>query len=172
MVNFRRGLFRLWLVFSVIFAVSVFIFSFNDIYSEFKNEWQSMHPPADFVLLIPITSAEARGEKKDYDCQAADSSVDNINAMFGDKTPTICWYPLPKFRKLYPEYNNLSDEDLDKAMYQKVGSPLKDFKPWTIFFSKIAIALGIPLLIFAFGKSLIWIIQGFLNNKTDTKASF
>jgi hypothetical protein len=44
----------------------------------------------------------------------------------------LCWYELPKFRKLYPEYDDLTDTQLTKRLHAKAGRALQDMRPWTL----------------------------------------
>ncbi|ESX03914.1 hypothetical protein X769_15675 [Mesorhizobium sp. LSJC268A00] len=40
-----------------------------------------------------------------------------------------CWYSLPVFRKLWPEYGDLSDDALVQSLYAKIGRNLETIDP-------------------------------------------
>jgi hypothetical protein len=107
-MNSRRGLFRLWLVFSVLFAIGTFAVSFSYIKSEFDD--LSPKKVTKNSKMVPIDCSLARGaEKTDY-IKKLDPSA-----------PNACWYGLPEFRKLYPEYADLTNDQLTEKPYQKKG---------------------------------------------------
>ncbi len=59
-MNWRRGLFRVWLAASVLFAAAVFIVTGNEIYSEFRV---TPSEPLPAVPLLPIRCEEVRGRQ-------------------------------------------------------------------------------------------------------------
>jgi hypothetical protein len=94
-MNWRRGLFRLWIVGSALFVLAVAFVSYSDIRREFNAVGLSK-----FVLL-PVLCGDARGVAgKDYTTQAGQSpgpwdSYANPNSFDN------CWYGMSKFRPLY-----------------------------------------------------------------------
>lgn len=193
-MNFRRGLFRIWLIFSLLFACTVFLIQFDDIYSEFVSSAQTKQwkERADVDLLLPIVRKDARGaEGSDYNCdvttngnvfQAAPCKngaqacgpwerdwnkqlppkgfvIDKVSNVFNQFD--TCWYDVKIFRKLYPEYNDLSNDDLSAKLYEKIGQPLKVFHPWRRLRMAALVALGIPFAFLLFGSALFWALLGF-----------
>ncbi len=139
-MNARRGMFRLWVIFSVLFAIGVGTASYNRILNEFKST----------VTGIPVDCGKALGaEGIDY-------------AVIGDS----CWYPMEKFRHFYPEYQSLSDRVLTEKPWAKAGIPLeKHHHPWKMVFNTVVLAFGIPLVILALGFGLGWAFAGFREEK-------
>jgi hypothetical protein len=156
-MNWRRGLFRLWIVGSALFVLAVAGTSYSDIKQKFNAVGLSQ-----FVLL-PVLCGDARGVAgKDYttregqspgpwDSYANPSSLDN------------CWYGMSKFRPLYPEYKDLSDNELRRKLYAMIGVELYDYppNPWATIGMWASIALGVPLVVLALGSSLVWAFSGF-----------
>jgi hypothetical protein len=151
-MNSRRGLFRLWIVGSVMFVIAVAVISYGEIKNQF-NAVAPPPPPQGSEILVPQLCGEARGVAGvDYSTKRGPPNVfdkfDNPNRY--DK----CWYAMSKFRPLYPEYNNLSDYELIQKLYA-VPNPWATLGVWTI------IAVGIPLAALVIGASLAWAFSGF-----------
>jgi hypothetical protein len=73
----------------------------------------------------------------------------------------LCWYPIEKFRALYPEYKDMGHRALADALYAKVGQPREPAHPWRLIGQRVAVALGMPLAVLALGWSLVWALSGF-----------
>ena len=87
---------------------------------------------------------------------AATSGVDYTTGKDG-----LCWYKMPDFRRLYPEYKDLSNQVLSEKLYAKVGQPLQHIHPWHKVFKTAAIAIGMPVAVLLLGWSLLWALAGF-----------
>ena len=144
-INVRRGLFRLWLVLAVLWAITVGVFSFGGVRDEFRKA-ASMKMIAGFVASIPVDCDLARG----------------INFR---RDRNLCWYDLPTFRKLYPEYEDLNDSDLAERLHQKAGIPLIPIRPWSVLSERVGLVFGPPLGILVIGWALVWALAGF--SKTE-----
>jgi hypothetical protein len=113
-VNFRRGFFRIWLIGSFLFATVVLGFGYAKVHEQFM--WQAADREMErlSVTLIPIHCRDARGKvNTDYSGPAGPWRD------FAEKAE--CKYKLPDFRRLYPEYKDMGDEDLTRRMYEKDG---------------------------------------------------
>ena len=142
-MNWRRGLFRLWIVGSALFVLAVAFVSYGDIKKEFDAA-ALMDEIKDYEQLVPVLCADARG--------AADFIGVNDN----------CWYAMSKFRRLYPEYNDLSDNELTRKLYTARGVEFHDLpKPWVTLGTWAGIAFSIPLVVLVLGASLVWAFSGF-----------
>jgi hypothetical protein len=146
-MNWRRGLFRLWIVGTVLFVLAIAFISYGEIKAQF-NAVALMHALKADELAVPVICADTRGvADTDYTIGADDN----------------CWYPMSKFRRLYPEYNDLSDNELTRNLYAVRGiavatelpNPWKTLGVWAI------IAFGIPLAVLVIGASLLWAFSGF-----------
>lgn len=58
-----------------------------------------------------------------------------------------CWYEIPKFRKMFPEYRELNDEELSDRLYEKAGIEITPARPWTLVVAAAAIAIGVPVAV-------------------------
>jgi hypothetical protein len=152
-MNWRRGLYRLWLVFSVLFAIGTFAVSFNYIKGEFDD--LSFKEATKNVVTVLVDCSLARGaEKTDY--------IKNLDPY----PPNACWYDLPKFRRLYPEYADLTDGQLiGTKLHPKVGITSQKWDPSPIRAILLAagIAIGVPRsasIGYHIGLGLCWIFQG------------
>ena len=154
-MNFRRGLFRLWLLFAVLFAVAVGVKSYHTIRDEFReaalprDRFDMLAAKFGGELLLPVDCLETRGDSTTY-------SIDRGS----------CWYTIGRFRELYPEYRDIDDSKLSDRLYAKAGIPLTYPRPWRTTFERIGIAIGGPLAVLAFGWCLGWVLAGF--RQTDT----
>lgn len=141
-MNIKRGLFRLWIIFLILFIVVTTLSSINEIKEEFKYAtWIKAHQ-----LMLPGDCTVARGKL----------NVDYIQ----DSKSNFCWYTLSKFRSLYPEYNDISYEQLIAVLYEKANHKIQS-SPWIALLEVICFAVGAPILILIFGWSLIWAFSGF-----------
>jgi hypothetical protein len=60
-MNWRRGLFRLWIVGSALFVIAVAFVSYGDIKKEFDAA-ALMDEIKDYEQLVPVLCADARGD--------------------------------------------------------------------------------------------------------------
>jgi hypothetical protein len=154
-MNWRRGLFRVWVALSILFAVTVIVVGYPEVKTAFERAHAAGHPakfdPSKGVtLMVPVPCSAARGTKgMDYETFSSGPG---------------CWYEMPVFRRLYPEYRDLDDDALADRLYGKVpGSrdiPLPP-KPWTVIGKLVAIIMGGPAVLLLVGLSVGWIVRGF-----------
>ncbi|MCA2410957.1 hypothetical protein GYN07_06890 [Rhizobium leguminosarum bv. viciae 248] len=152
-MNIKRGLFRLWLVLSVLFATTVFVFTYNSIKSEFDKSSLLAGIPANAEAMIPVSCYQARGALKvDFELATGET----------EKKPwERCWYRPKKFRVLFPEYQDIDDEQLVTKTYMEAKVPLYPAHPWQTLGGIALFAFGIPLGFLIVGGSLIWAFSGF-----------
>lgn len=143
-MNIRRGLFRLWVIFAGLFVIGTGVVLSSEIREEFKKA-AATREMSSFILDIPVDCAIARGKL----------SADYTNEI------GRCWYELPKFRALYPEYKDLSDDRLSNLLYGKAGIPLVTLRPWTKVIQAAGLAIGVPIAALLLGWSMIWAFSGF-----------
>lgn len=150
-MKIKRGLFRLWVIFLIIFSGITLLFSINSITQEFSTRTHIEKGQ----LMVPINCALARGSlPNDY--------IDNLEGNF-------CWYSLSKFRLLYPEYNDLNDEELTNKLYAKADIKVTSPKPWITLLKTLAFGFGIPIALLILGRLLIWAISGFRETSITMK---
>ena len=152
-MNWRRGLFRLWIVGTVLFVIAVAFVSYGEIKAQFDATALQSWAEANDALLVPQFCDQARGVAgTDYSTQQERHPADPYAKP--------CWYAISKFRPLYPEYNNLSDEELSRKLYD-YADPWFRHVPWATLETWAGIAFGIPLAVLVLGASLVWALSGF-----------
>jgi hypothetical protein len=77
----------------------------------------------------------------------------------------LCWYALPIFSKLYPEYKDLNEKDLLEKLYAKAGIPLTPIRPWPLVGEKAGLAIWPPIAVLIIGWAFIWALSGFLKSE-------
>lgn len=153
-MNIKRGLIRCWIVFTVAVALLTAVFSYHSVRNEFEKASLAREFDKMSITLIPGLRGNLRGEAKDYSCNGELVSINQFDT---------CWYQLPKFRELFPEYRDLTDDDLVEKTYRKMGQPLTSSRPWSALFIALGFGLGVPLMILIVGASLYWAIAGFVS---------
>jgi hypothetical protein len=156
-MNIRRGLFRLWCLAAILFAVIVGASTAPNIVREFEEGRLLREKARDLrelmagdPLVVPVLCDKARG------VPAMDYSIGG--------PASGCWYELPKFRVLYPEYNDLNDEALSDKLYDSVpGSKAPAGLPrhWQHLLTALGVMVGIPAAVLVLGLGLLWAIDGF-----------
>jgi hypothetical protein len=166
-MNWRRGLFRLWIVGSALFVLAVAFVRYGDIKKEFDalDVWNSKPADDDFRPLVPQLCGDARGVAgTDY---ATTYRLPHPSDKSANPNPfDNCWYIMPEFRRLYPEYHSLSDDDLVRKLYPDHGLKVPLPNPWASVGTAAAIAFGIPLVVLVLGSSLVWAFSGFAARRT------
>jgi hypothetical protein len=148
-MNLRRGLFRLWIVAGILFALGVAVVSYSGIRDEFRvAAWDNSGAATDKwggYVLLPTACDEVRGNAgTDY-----------------STSESLCWYTIKDFRRLYPEYKDLSNAALSDKLYTKAGRPINHGHPWTALMEAAGVAIGVPLAVLVLGCSLLWAFAGF-----------
>jgi hypothetical protein len=147
-MNIRKGLLRLWIVGSILFVICVFAVSYTSLREELRianTDYDAIAKGMGGDSLMPTDCSKARGVAgSDY------SEMQNL-----------CWYSTEAFRRLYPEYKDLSDKALSEKLYEKVGQPLKHIHPWEGVGKVAGVAFGIPIVTLLVGWSMLWAFSGF-----------
>lgn len=151
-MNFQRGFFRIWVVGSALFVIAVAALSYGKVTSEFERA--SMDFSKGSVLMLPTDCKLARGSS------GADYSP--IDGPWNDyTTQPVCWYKITDFRRLYPEYADISEDALSDKLYDRAGIVRRPARPWQELGIAAAIALSVPLISLMIGAALGWALSGF-----------
>jgi hypothetical protein len=151
-MNFRRGFFRIWLILSIPFIVGVAIVSYKEVSSDFENA--SLDFSSVGIAMVPVDCKEARGKSgTDYD------PPDRPWNAYAN-TPN-CWYQMPTLRRLFPQYDDKSDNAASDKLYAKAGIEPHPARPWRALGIALSIALGVPLGVLVLGAALGWAFSGF-----------
>jgi hypothetical protein len=129
------GFFRLWIVGTALFVMSVAFLSYADIKDEF-DERTILQESKKNETVVPVLCGDARG--------VAGADYTNNQA--------VCWYAMSKFRPLYPE-------ELARKLYADRGANIRfppPPKPWRAVGRQASIAFGIPLVVLILGAPMVW----------------
>ncbi|MGR9168850.1 hypothetical protein [Rhizobium sp. KDH_Rht_773_N] len=152
-MNIKRGLFRLWLVCGLIFAVAIMLFSYEQIAREFQKSNIMVEIPANAKALVPVTCKRARGALGvDYELDT-NATTQNPEAL--------CWYDMDKFRRNFPQYFDQTDEEIVSKTYADAGVPLYPAHPWRALLGSLGFAFGVPLFVLIIGSAFVWAFSGF-----------
>ena len=136
-----RNTFRLWIIGTALFVISVSFLGYRDVQEEFDE--LAILRELKGETVVPVLCGEARGiAGEDY-----------------TNNQEVCWYAISRFRVLYPEHNEQSDEALARKLYAARGVDLHfppPPRPWTTMGFWASIAFGIPSVALVLGACLVW----------------
>ena len=158
-MNIARGLFRLWIVGSVLFVIVVGLVAYDGVKSEFERA-PGLYPVIkDDKVMLPVDCGKARGVRgADYVYE----KVEGPWIAYGGQPKELCWYSEAKVREKYTEYNDMDDRDLMRRAYKAAGLVVSEAPaPWMSLFAVVGFAIGIPLGVLALGSALYWAVTGF-----------
>ncbi len=157
-MNIRQGMFRLWVVASILFVIAVGVLSYSGIRQEFKNaytDWDAVLKEYGGYALYPTDCGKARGTV------GTDYSVSDY----------LCWYKIEDFRRLFPEYKDVSDRTLAEKLYAKAGRPIQKLHPWIKLLKTAIVAIAVPLAVLVLGWSLFWAFAGFRSSSASRQST-
>jgi hypothetical protein len=160
-MNWRRGLFRLWIVGAALFVTCVASVSYSEIKAKF-DAWASAaesRPEA----AIPSFLVEFRRQYPGLsDAELADAAYkrfysDMPREQFEKKlAEKIQATKIVKFQGQLHEFPaDVTDEEIATALKSTIKNP------WASVSEVAAIAFGIPLAVLILGASLVWAFLGF-----------
>jgi hypothetical protein len=147
-VNWRRGLFRLWIVGSTLFVLAVAFVSYSSIKSEFDAVAKKPDLAADAKLADEVYRRfYSDMPREEFDKKSSDPKViarlEAIIAKIDTSRPLSQW---------------TDDELVARATLPDTGpSP----SPWATLGMWAAVGFGVPLVVLALGASLVWALSGF-----------
>jgi hypothetical protein len=168
-----RGLFRLWIVGTVLFVIAVAAVNYSDIKAEFeavarKTKVERLSSFAEFRLRYPqyddlsdaqLADALYRKFYSDMPREQFDKKIERPG-MFDDlipKQPGMVAVKGPG--DVIVEFpDGTPEEEMLKAMRARFGP---DPNPWTKLGMWASVAFGIPLVVLILGASLGWAFSGF-----------
>jgi hypothetical protein len=161
-MNWRRGLFRLWIVGAVLFVFAITLVSYGVIKQQFEETGFQQWAEAHSEMVLPVLCGNVRGVAG-TDYSTKQGQTPGPWDIYSKPNPyDNCWYTMSEFRALFPEYNDLSDNELSRKLYADHGVPTRDLpNPWVTLATWASIALGIPLVVLVLGASLAWAFSGF-----------
>jgi hypothetical protein len=157
-MNWGRGLFRFWLLFSALTIFVTMASSYERVREEFRVQSASKADWSAFLLLLPIDCRQARGKEGEDFKKEDDGPWRQYR-----KNPELrlCWFEEPKLRQLYPEYKDIPEKELSQRLYESAELPIKVGRPWGVIIELIGMVVGICGSVFAIGYGLLWALSGF-----------
>jgi hypothetical protein len=147
-VNWRLGLFRLWIVGSALFVLVVAFISYSDIKSEF-----------DAVARKPDLATNAKLANEVYQRFYSDMPREQFDKKISDpKVIARLEAIITKIDTSRP-LSQWTDDEL--LAYMSLPDTRPAPNPWANLGWVTAIALGIPLVVLVLGSSLVWAFSGF-----------
>jgi hypothetical protein len=151
-MNWRVGLFRLWIVLSAIYLSVVLVMFAPSVIEDFKAQYAADDGG---VILVPLACGSVRGTKgADYTTLSDDSN---------------CWYELSKFRALFPEYKSKSDDELTDKLYDNAGVKLAIPDPWGRLGNVLSALIVGPFVLLLLNFATKWIVTGFATPEKSLK---
>src|SRR5262245_3356368 len=151
-MNWRRGLFRLWIVGSVLFVIAVAAINYPSIKAEFI-----------VAANKPDLAANAKLADEVYRRFYSDMPREQFDKKISDpKVIARLEATVKNIDTSRPLSQWTDDELLASIALPNTGPPTS---PWTSIGTAAAIAFGIPLVVLVLGASPVWAFSGFAANR-------
>jgi len=161
-MNWRRGLFRLWIVGSALFVLAVAFVSYTEIKADFDVVARASKPEVTSSFI-----AEFRQQYPEYNSLTDAQLLEAVYEKFFSDMPR------EQFEKQVSEKISASNKAVkfqgqlhefpadftDEQIATALKSTIKN--PWATVGMWASIALGIPLAVLVLGASLVWAFSGF-----------
>src|SRR5215469_1485218 len=168
-MNWRRGLFRLWIVGAALFVLAVAFVSYDTIKAEFDEIASIQKLPAPSSILAQFR--QLYPEYKDWnDDQLADAMYkkfysDMQREEFNKRITTSNVRIIEFEGGVFEVPADASEKQIAAALASHKKSGTFDFPPlpnaWATLGVWASIAFGIPLAVLVLGASLVWAFSGF-----------
>jgi hypothetical protein len=154
-MNIKRGLFRIWVVLSILYIIVLTLFAIDYASREFEQQAE--------VNNI-LTGKISKGMP--VDCTKA-KEFPQWWAQFPHADDGLCWASLPEARKIHPELTDPSDLAFAETLYAGANKHLWVPTPWWTVASFVGWAIGLPLAVLAIGSAIYWALAGFARPKPE-----
>jgi hypothetical protein len=162
-MNWRRGLFRLWIVGTVLCVLAVAFVSYSDIKADFDVVARASKPEVTSSFI-----AEFRQQYPEYNNLTDAQLLDAVYKKFYSDMPREQFEKqasekisasnkIVKFQGQLHEFPaDFTDEQIATALKSTIIR-----SPWVTLGLWAGIAVGVPLAVLALGASLLWAFSGF-----------
>lgn len=150
-MNWRRGFFRVWLLISGLYVLAAVVLFYSPVVERFNLSpalWGAKQ------MLMVDCRAEIRGtENTDF----------QKYPLVGYGGIEVCIYEPEKFRRLYPEYRDLSIDDIEARLNKRLNLPTPTAygAAWEILRAPLGWTLIPPLALLLLGLGVYWSMAGF-----------
>jgi hypothetical protein len=162
-MNWRRGLFRLWIVGTVLFVIAVAFVSYSEIKADFDVVARASKPEVTSSFI-----AEFRQQYPEYNSLTDAQLLEAVYEKFYSNVPR------EQFEKQVSEKISASNKAVKfqgqlhefpaDFTDEQIATALKSTiirNPWATLAMWTSIAFGIPLAVLVLGASLVWAFSGF-----------
>ena len=166
-MNVKRGLFRLWLLTSVLYAGGVFAFDATDIKAAFEKQARydaivsKLNPPPGLKLDRQEETAQSKSDHH-FDPTTA-KPAEEPEQSSGEANPFLKFVRVPKATgecpKAEPWCNDPIVKDAPKRTLKWDDIPSES--PWVLVWRTFAKAIGLPLFLLGLSMSIAWVAKGF-----------
>lgn len=159
MINWRKGLFRLWVVVSILWVGAVTPIMWRDLQNSVEQiHWHYFGQWRFDRILVPLP-LKALDECK------------HVARAFSESDHA--WILLEQFRECYPQYSDIPDRELSKRLYEKYHAAVpaaaaqamagrqKQTDVWLRFAVSLSAIAAPPVLCLLLGVSCFWVARGF-----------
>ena len=148
-MNWRRGLFRLWLVGAALFVIAVAAISYSSIKAEFIAAREERAVADHFYKRFYSDIPREQFDKKIAEKPEPSAQIEAILAQLDTARPLSQW----------------SDDELMAYSFSYYFSKYKEkhseLSPWFTVATWAGIASGVPLAVLILGACLVWAFSGF-----------
>jgi hypothetical protein len=155
-MNWRRGLFRLWIVGAALFVIAVAAISYSDI----KAEFDAAREARESSILARDASFADEVYKRFYGDMPREQFDKKIAAAKPVIEPSALEAILAQLDTSRP-LSQWSDDELVAYAFSKDQERLSEPFPWFTLGTWAGIASGVPLAVLVLGASLVWAFSGF-----------
>jgi hypothetical protein len=156
-LNIKRGLFRVWLVMTIVWIALVMVLSWDQIARD--KAWIGVGPwENDRLSYLPVRCEDARGAATtDYERREPQEPWNQYRDI-----KQACFYDQERYRQLWPEYADLDHKALEESLYERLGWETQIVEdPLSRTKTAATVAFGPPMLILVFGTAILWAFAGF-----------
>lgn len=149
MMSLPKGVFRGWLVVSLLWVCGAVLFYYNPVREEFARA--SIARDESGTVLLPAHCSETeRGLSREL--SARDKAA---KQGFAD----TCWFDVDSYRSANPELRELNDEQLTQRTYEE-ALETNNVDPWSVAGIATAVAAIPPLALLFLGLIVYWAVAG------------
>jgi hypothetical protein len=148
-MNWRRGLFRLWIVGAALFVIAIAAISYRSIKAEFTAAREERAFADQVYKRFYSDIPREQFDKKIAEEPEPSAQIEAIVAQLDTARPLSQW----------------SDDELMAYSFSYYFSKYKEkrsaLSPWFTVATWAGIASGVPLVVLILGASLVWAFSGF-----------
>jgi len=157
-MNWRRGLFRLWIVGTALFVLAVAYNSYDEIKTQFDAVAAKRKVASDLATDAKFADWVHQRFYSDMPREQFDKKITTANPITEPKVIAQLKAIITN-RDTSRPLSEWTDDELRAHILYRIIAPTPN--PWGSIGSTAAIALGIPLAVLILGSSLVWAFSGF-----------